>query len=232
MNRYKEIFSLFLIVLTCGAMGAVCVFLNKCGTTTIKPTEYHDTRTFSFEHIKADKYVVAEIKNVFDDNFEINRDFDKNIMKIFSVHLKKTRKCKVEANCTYKYYINFGSFDVAERDGFVYVYVEPIILDEPIGYSGVKISEKSEKGWYLWVDESFDDDINKFLSTGGEFYKRILTDAKSKIPQAREIAENSLKKIMIDKYFPLIGVKETEPQRIIIKFKREKSNNIIKLELN
>lgn len=216
---------IFLVVASL-AIVTSCLFLYTCGKETIETVAIHHTRTTSYGTFQADKHIVAEIQNVFEDNLETNRDYKWKI-----IHLKKTRKCKVEATAIYKYYVNLKSFDIAEQNGFIYVYVDPIMLDEPVGYTGIKISDKSEKGFYI-PQENFDDDINKFLAADGEFSKKILIDAREKMPIAQDVAEKSLKKIMLSTYFPLLGITENEPQKIIIKFERRKSNKIRKLEVD
>lgn len=184
------------------------------------------TRTTSYDVREVDKHIVAEITNIFHDEPSKSSDYRKGKLISFN----KTRKWKFEATAIYKYYVDFTSFDISEQDGFIYVYVNPLTLDEPVGTVDSRTYDKKEKGWYL-APNSFDDDLNEYTKPGGLLSQKLSEDARGKIDTARDKAEKSVKNIMISTFFPHLGIKEKDPNKIIVKFERRKSNNIRKLEM-
>lgn len=226
LNKISLIIALVLlaVILIMALIGTFIIGRSSVSTTTTIISKPNPIKQ-SFELKGVDKYIVAEITNNFTDSKPVLHKW---------MSFEKEIQYQIELDATYKYYVNFGKFDLTIDNGLVFVYVNPLILDEPVGYHNIQVKESTEKGWLIVSSKDRLKKLNdEYFKDGSGLQEKLTKAGKSQLNNARIAAKESIAEIMVNKIFPLIGdINIKDPSRVIVKFERRPQETVKNLEVN
>lgn len=218
---------LLAIILIMALIGTFMIGRSSVTTTTTIISEPNPIKR-SFELTGVDKYIVAEITNNFTDSKSVKHEWKK-----IGMSFEKEIQYQIELDVTYKYYVNIGNFDLTIDNGLVFVYVNPLILDEPVGYYNIQVKELTEKGWLRVSSKDRLEKLNDEYFNSGTLQKKLAETGKLELNNARIAAKESIAEIMVNKIFPFIGdINIKDPSRVIVKFERRPQERVKSLEVN
>ena len=212
---------LLAVILIMAFIGTFIIGRSSVTTTTTIISEPNPTKV-SYVLSKAAKLIVAESTIRFTDTPEIPHEW-----KCF----EKRIRYQITLDAVYQYYVNLGNFDLTIENGSAYVYVNPLILNEPVGYYNQNIDELAEQGWLRVSSKERLEKLNDEYFNSGKLQEKLTKKGKLELNNAQIVAKESIAEIMVNQIFPLIrDINIKDPSRVIVKFERHPQKRVIKLE--
>ena len=227
LNRVSLILALVLlaIILIMSLIGTFMIGRSSVTTTTTIISEPNPTKV-SYVLSGVDKLIVAESIIRFTDTHPITHKWKK-----FGMSFEKKIQYLITLDAIYQYYVKFGDFDLTIENGLAYVYVNPLILNEPVGFHNQEIKELTEEGWLRVSSKERLEKLNNDYFKSGKLQEKLTEQGKLELNNAQRVAKESIAKIMVSQIFPLIGdININDPSRVIVKFERCPQETVKSLE--
>ena len=216
---------LLAIILIMSLIGTFMIGRSSVTTTTTIISEPNPTKV-SYVLSGVDKLIVAESIIRFTDTHPITHKWKK-----FRMSFEKKIQYLITLDAIYQYYVKFGDFDLTIENGLAYVYVNPLILNEPVGFHNQEIKELTEEGWLRVSSKERLEKLNNDYFKSGKLQEKLTEQGKLELNNAQIVAKESIAKIMVSQIFPLIGdINIKDPSRVIVKFERRPQETVKSLE--
>lgn len=228
LNRVSLILALVLlaVILIMALIGTFMIGRSSVTTTTTIISEPNPTKV-SYVLRGVDKLIVAESTIRFTDTPEITHN-GRNVVSDF---FEKRIQYQITLDAVCQYYVNLGNFDLTIENGSAYVYVNPLILNEPVGYYNQQVKELAVGGWLVVSSKERLEKLNDEYFNSGKLQKKLTENGKLELNNAQIVAKESIAKIMVSQIFPLIGdINIKDPSRVIVKFERRPQETVKSLE--
>lgn len=228
LNRVSLILALVLlaVILIMALIGTFMIGRSSVTTTTTIISEPNPTKA-SYVLRGVDKLIVAESTIRFTDTPEITHN-GRNVVSDF---FEKRIQYQITLDAVCQYYVNLGNFDLTIENGSAYVYVNPLILNEPVGYYNQQVKELAVGGWLVVSSKERLEKLNDEYFNSGKLQKKLTENGKLELNNAQIVAKESIAKIMVSQIFPLIGdINIKDPSRVIVKFERRPQETVKSLE--
>lgn len=217
---------LLAIILIMALIGTFMIGRSSVTTTTTIISEPNPTKV-SYVLRGVDKLIVAESTIRFTDTPEITHN-GRNVVSDF---FEKRIQYQITLDAVCQYYVNLGNFDLTIENGSAYVYVNPLILNEPVGYYNQQVKELTVGGWLVVSSKERLEKLNDEYFNSGKLQKKLTENGKLELNNAQIVAKESIAKIMVSQIFPLIGdINIKDPSRVIVKFERRPQETVKSLE--
>ncbi len=217
---------LLAIILIMALIGTFMIGRSSVATTTTIISEPNPTKV-SYVLRGVDKLIVAESTIRFTDTPEITHN-GRNVVSDF---FEKRIQYQITLDAVCQYYVNLGNFDLTIENGSAYVYVNPLILNEPVGYYNQQVKELAVGGWLVVSSKERLEKLNDEYFNSGKLQKKLTENGKLELNNAQIVAKESIAKIMVSQIFPLIGdINIKDPSRVIVKFERRPQETVKSLE--
>ncbi len=217
---------LLAIILIMALIGTFMIGRSSVTTTTTIISEPNPTKV-SYVLRGVDKLIVAESTIRFTDTPEITHN-GRNVVSDF---FEKRIQYQITLDAVCQYYVNLGNFDLTIENGSAYVYVNPLILNEPVGYYNQQVKELAVGGWLVVSSKERLEKLNDEYFNSGKLQKKLTENGKLELNNAQIVAKESIAKIMVSQIFPLIGdINIKDPSRVIVKFERRPQETVKSLE--
>lgn len=217
---------LLAIILIMALIGTFMIGRSSVTTTTTIISEPNPTKV-SYVLRGVDKLIVAESTIRFTDTPEITHN-GRNVVSDF---FEKRIQYQITLDAVCQYYVNLGNFDLTIENGSAYVYVNPLILNEPAGYYNQQVKELAVGGWLVVSSKERLEKLNDEYFNSGKLQKKLTENGKLELNNAQIVAKESIAKIMVSQIFPLIGdINIKDPSRVIVKFERRPQETVKSLE--
>lgn len=230
LNRVSLILALVLlaVILIMALIGTFMIGRSSVTTTTTIISEPNPTKV-SYVLRGVDKLIVAESTIRFTDTPEITHN-GRNVVSDF---FEKRIQYQITLDAVCQYYVNLGNFDLTIENGSAYVYVNPLILNEPVGYYNQQVKELAVGGWLVVSSKERLEKLNDEYFNSGKLQKKLTENGKLELNNAQIVAKESIAKIMVSQIFPLIGdINIKDPSRVIVKFERRPQETVNSREEN
>ena len=228
LNRVSLILALVLlaVILIMALIGTFMIGRSSVTTTTTIISEPNPTKV-SYVLRGVDKLIVAESTIRFTDTPEITHN-GRNVVSDF---FEKRIQYQITLDAVCQYYVNLGNFDLTIENGSAYVYVNPLILNEPVGYYNQQVKELAVGGWLVVSSKERLEKLNDEYFNSGKLQKKLTENGKLELNNAQIVAKESIAKIMVSQIFPLIGdINIKDLSRVIVKFERRPQETVKSLE--
>mgnify|MGYP004650754359 FL=1 len=217
---------LLAIILIMALIGTFMIGRSSVTTTTTIISEPNPTKV-SYVLRGVDKLIVAESTIRFTDTPEITHN-GRNVVSDF---FEKRIQYQITLDAVCQYYVNLGNFDLTIENGSAYVYVNPLILNEPVGYYNQQVKELAVGGWLVVSSKERLEKLNDEYFNSGKLQEKLTENGKLELNNAQIVAKESIPKIMVSQIFPLIGdINIKDPSRVIVKFERRPQETVKSLE--
>lgn len=217
---------LLAIILIMALIGTFMIGRSSVTTTTTIISEPNPTKV-SYVLRGVDKLIVAESTIRFTDTPAITHN-GRNVVSNF---FEKRIQYQITLDAVCQYYVNLGNFDLTIENGSAYVYVNPLILNEPVGYYNQQVKELAVGGWLVVSSKERLEKLNDEYFNSGKLQKKLTENGKLELNNAQIVAKESIAKIMVSQIFPLIGdINIKDPSRVIVKFERRPQETVKSLE--
>ena len=217
---------LLAIILIMALIGTFMIGRSSVTTTTTIISEPNPTKV-SYVLRGVDKLIVAESTIRFTDTPEITHT-GRNVVSDF---FEKRIQYQITLDAVCQYYVNLGNFDLTIENGSAYVYVNPLILNEPVGYYNQQVKELAVGGWLVVSSKERLEKLNDEYFNSGKLQKKLTENGKLELNNAQIVAKESIAKIMVSQIFPLIGdINIKDLSRVIVKFERRPQETVKSLE--
>lgn len=217
---------LLAIILIMALIGTFMIGRSSVTTTTTIISEPNPTKV-SYVLRGVDKLIVAESTIRFTDTPEITYN-GRNVVSDF---FEKRIQYQITLDAVCQYYVNLGNFDLTIENGSAYVYVNPLILNEPVGYYNQQVKELAVGGWLVVSSKERLEKLNDEYFNSGKLQEKLTENGKLELNNAQIVAKESIAKIMVSQIFPLIGdINIKDPSRVIVKFERRPQETVKSLE--
>ena len=217
---------LLAIILIMALIGTFMIGRSSVTTTTTIISEPNPTKV-SYVLRGVDKLIVAESTIRFTDTPEITHT-GRNVVSDF---FEKRIQYQMTLDAVCQYYVNLGNFDLTIENGSAYVYVNPLILNEPVGYYNQQVKELAVGGWLVVSSKERLEKLNDEYFNSGKLQKKLTENGKLELNNAQIVAKESIAKIMVSQIFPLIGdINIKDLSRVIVKFERRPQETVKSLE--
>ncbi len=217
---------LLAIILIMALIGTFMIGRSSVTTTTTIISEPNPTKV-SYVLRGVDKLIVAESTIRFTDTPEITHN-GRNVVSDF---FEKRIQYQITLDAVCQYYVNLGNFDLTIENGSAYVYVNPLILNEPVGYYNQQVKELAVGGWLVVSSKERLEKLNDEYFNSGKLQKKLTENGKLELNNAQIVAKESIAKIMVSQIFPLIGdINIKDLSRVIVKFERRPQETVKSLE--
>ncbi len=228
LNRVSLILALVLlaVILIMALIGTFMIGRSSVTTTTTIISEPNPTKV-SYVLRGVDKLIVAESTIRFTDTPEITHNGENCVSGFF----EKRIQYQITLDAVCQYYVNLGNFDLTIENGSAYVYVNPLILNEPVGYYNQQVKELAVGGWLVVSSKERLEKLNDEYFNSGKLQEKLTENGKLELNNAQIVAKESIAKIMVSQIFPLIGdINIKDPSRVIVKFERRPQETVKSLE--
>lgn len=158
-------------------------------TTTTIISEPNPTKV-SYVLRGVDKLIVAESTIRFTDTPEITHN-GRNVVSDF---FEKRIQYQITLDAVCQYYVNLGNFDLTIENGSAYVYVNPLILNEPVGYYNQQVKELAVGGWLVVSSKERLEKLNDEYFNSGKLQEKLTENGKLELNNAQIVAKESIAK--------------------------------------
>lgn len=227
LNKVSLVIALVLlaIILIMALIGTFMIGRSSVTTSTTTSSEPNPTKV-SYVLRGVDKLIVAESTIRFTDDPEILHKWKK-----FGVDFEKRIQYLITLDAVYQYYVNLGNFDLTIENGSAYVYVNPLILNEPVGYYNQQVKELAVGGWLVVSSKERLEKLYDEYFNSGKLQKKLTESGKLELNNAQIVAKEKIAEIMVTKIFPWMGdINIKDPSRVIVKFERRPQETVKSLE--
>lgn len=228
LNRVSLILALVLlaVILIMALIGTFMIGRSSVTTTTTIISEPNPTKV-SYVLRGVDKLIVAESTIRFTDTPEITHN-GRNVVSDF---FEKRIQYQITLDAVCQYYVNLGNFDLTIENGLAYVYVNPLILNEPVGYYNQQVKELAVGGWLVVSSKERLEKLNNDYFKSGKLQEKLTEQGKLELNNAQIVAKEKIAEIMVTKIFPWMGdININDPSRVIVRFERCPQETVKSLE--
>ena len=228
LNRVSLILALVLlaVILIMALIGTFMIGRSSVTTTTTIISEPNPTKV-SYVLRGVDKLIVAESTIRFTDTPEITHN-GRNVVSDF---FEKRIQYQITLDAVCQYYVNLGNFDLTIENGLAYVYVNPLILNEPVCYYNHQVQELAVGVWLVVSSKERLEKLNNDYFKSGKLQEKLTEQGKLELNNAQIVAKEKIAEIMVTKIFPWMGdININDPSRVIVRFERCPQETVKSLE--